>query len=182
MFKDVHWENLDYLVVDLPPGTGDIQLSISQQIPVSGAVIVSTPQDVALADVIRAKAMFDKVNIPTLGVVENMSYFVCDQCEKRHEIFTSGGAQKAAGQLHLPFLGEVPIEVEVRAGGDEGAPVVIRNPETAAAKAMVELAHEVGTQLAIAAARIATTPSDAGPTIQIVGKGEKKKAGLPIIN
>ena len=90
LFKEVHWEELDYLVVDLPPGTGDIQLTIAQQVAVAGAVIVSTPQDVALADVVRAKAMFDKVNIPSLGVVENMSYFVCDSCDKRHEILHLG--------------------------------------------------------------------------------------------
>ena len=142
LFNDVAWGDLDYLVVDLPPGTGDIQLTISQQVAVTGTVIVSTPQDVALADVIRAKAMFDKVNIPCLGVVENMSYFICDGCDKRHEIFTHGGAKAAAQRLGLDFLAEVPIEPQVRAGGDEGSPVVLTAPASASAQSFTALAED----------------------------------------
>ncbi len=180
MFRDVAWGELDYLVVDLPPGTGDIHLTISQQVLVAGSVIVSTPQDVALADVVRAKNMFDKVSIPSLGIVENMSYFICDGCEKRHEIFTHGGAQKAAKKLGLPFLGEVPLEAAVRAGGDEGTPIVITHPESASSGAFVELAESVATELAKAA-----FDDDEGPSISVTGtptKGAvKKKGGLPIV-
>lgn len=151
LFHDVLWGDLDYLVVDLPPGTGDIQLSIAQQVAVAGVVVVSTPQDVALADVIRAKSMFDKVGIPSLGLVENMSFFICDGCSKRHEIFDHGGAERSAKRLDMPFLGALPLETGVRKGGDEGTPVVIRNPESAAAQAVCDAAAQVATRLAIMA-------------------------------
>lgn len=184
LFKDVAWGDLDYLVVDMPPGTGDVQLTISQQVIVSGAVVVSTPQDVALADVIRAKAMFDKVAIPILGVVENMSFFVCDQCNKRHEIFFHGGARQAAERMHVPFLGEVPIEPGVVSGGDEGRPVVVGAPESQSAKAFLALAEEVATSIAKTAFEL--PEALAGPTISItgggLGKGAPKKSGLPIIS
>lgn len=183
LFKDVAWGDIDYLVVDMPPGTGDIQLTISQQVVVSGAVVVSTPQDVALADVIRAKHMFDKVNIPSLGIVENMSYFICDSCDKRHEIFTHGGAKEAAKNLDMAFLGEIPIETNVRAGGDEGAPVVLRDAESGAAQAFVDLAQKTATRLAQIALDAPKTSS--GPSISISGglsAAKKKKPGLPIIN
>ncbi len=150
LFKDVNWAPLDYLVVDLPPGTGDIQLSLSQQIAVAGAVLVTTPQDVALADVVRAKSMFDKVGIPTLGLVENMSFFVCDGCNKRHEIFDSGG-QRNADRLSVPFLGALPLETPVRQGGDEGTPVVVRNPSSAAAVGLREVAQQVALRIALLA-------------------------------
>ena len=186
LFKEVHWEELDYLVVDLPPGTGDIQLTIAQQVAVAGAVIVSTPQDVALDDVVRAKAMFDKVNIPALGVVENMSYFICDSCDKKHEIFTSGGAEKAAGVLYLPYLGHIPIEGEVRAGGDEGAPVVIRNPEQHSSKALRDISRRVATQLAVRAHSLKGDVTIKGPKLTVTGGVDTKdaapKKGLPIIN
>ena len=167
MFNNVAWGELDYLIVDMPPGTGDIQLTISQRVAVAGVVIVSTPQDVALADVVRAKAMFDKVNTPSLGVVENMSYFVCDGCDKRHEIFTHGGAQKAAQRLEIPFLGEIPIEMDVRQGSDEGMPAALKDTGLAA-KAFKELAHEVATRLAKAALEPAAT--QAAPSISVSGK------------
>ncbi len=178
MFYNVAWGDLDYLIVDLPPGTGDIQLTIAQKVVIAGSVIVSTPQDVALADVIRAKSMFDKVNIPSLGVVENMSYFVCDGCDKRHEIFTHGGAHEAANKLALPFLGEVPLEVPVRQGGDEGQPSVLRDPKLASSQAFIELAHELATRLAI----IALQEQEA-PTIRIIGESSEKpaKRGLPVL-
>lgn len=120
--QDVVWGSLDYLIFDLPPGTGDIQLSLAQRLQVSGSILVTTPQEVALADVVRAKAMFDKVRIPTLGLVENMSYFVCDGCDKRHEIFSSGGGRQLAESLKMRFLGEIPMDIAVRLGGDLGEP------------------------------------------------------------
>jgi ATP-binding protein involved in chromosome partitioning len=186
LFKDVAWGELDYLVVDMPPGTGDVQLTISQQVIVAGAVIVSTPQDVALADVVRAKAMFDKVAIPCLGVVENMSYFVCDGCNKRHEIFFHGGAKQAAERMRVPFLGEVPIEPGVTAGGDTGEPVVKKFPESASARAFLDLAREVATSLAKTAHD--NPEALAGPTISITGgslrpgEGKKPKKGLPVVS
>jgi len=182
MFRDVAWGDLDYLVVDLPPGTGDIHLTISQQILVSGAVIVSTPQDVALADVVRAKKMFDKVSIPCIGLVENMSYFVCDGCDKRHEIFDHGGARRAAEKLGLDFLSEIPLEPSVRQGGDAGVPVVVAHPTSASARAFMDLATEAATRLALRAEE--TTPTDAGPSISITGalkQPGKAKGGLPIL-
>jgi ATP-binding protein involved in chromosome partitioning len=184
LFKDVNWGALDYLIVDMPPGTGDVQLTISQQVVVAGAVVCSTPQDVALADVVRAKAMFDKVSIPILGVVENMSYFICDQCNKRHEIFMHGGARLAAERMHVPFIGEVPLEPAVVQGGDEGSPVVVRHPDSASAAAFMNLAYEVATALAKTA--IETPEALTGPTISItggsMGKGGPKKGGLPIVS
>ena len=184
LFKDVAWGELDYLVVDMPPGTGDVQLTISQQVIVAGAVITSTPQDVALADVIRAKAMFDKVSIPILGVVENMSYFVCDQCNKRHEIFTHGGAKNASERMRVPFLGEIPLEPGVVKGGDEGRPVVIDAPDSQSATAFLALAEEVATSLAKTAFEM--PEALAGPSISIsggsLGKGAAKKGGLPIVS
>jgi ATP-binding protein involved in chromosome partitioning len=114
------WGDLDYLIVDMPPGTGDVALSLSQSVPLTGAVVVCTPQDVALLDAVKAIAMFRKVNIPVLGMVENMSYFVCPDCGKRYDIFGSGGAKRRAQELGIPFLGEVPINVSIRVFGDEG--------------------------------------------------------------
>ncbi len=118
--RDTAWGDLDYLIIDLPPGTGDIVLTLSQLLPLTGAVVVCTPQDVALLDAVKAVAMFRKVNIPILGMVENMSGFVCPDCGKRYDIFGSGGAQKRAEELGIPFLGEVPINMQIRALGDAG--------------------------------------------------------------
>lgn len=120
MLRDTAWGHLDYMIIDMPPGTGDIALSLSQMLPLTGAVVVCTPQDVALLDAVKAIAMFRKVNIPVLGMVENMSGFVCPDCEKRHDIFGSGGARKKAEELQVPFLGEVPINVPIRKYGDAG--------------------------------------------------------------
>ena len=118
--RDTAWGDLDYLIIDMPPGTGDIALTLSQLLPLSGAVVVCTPQDVALLDAVKAVAMFRKVNIPILGMVENMSYFLCPDNGKRYDIFGSGGAKKKAGELDMPFLGEVPINIQIRIRGDEG--------------------------------------------------------------
>jgi ATP-binding protein involved in chromosome partitioning len=118
--RDTEWGPLDFLVIDMPPGTGDIALTLSQLLPLTGAVVVCTPQDVALLDAVKAIAMFRKVNIPLLGMVENMSYFVCPDCGRRYDIFGSGGAQRRAGELDVPFLGEVPINIGIRQRGDAG--------------------------------------------------------------
>jgi ATP-binding protein involved in chromosome partitioning len=118
--RDTRWGDLDYLIIDMPPGTGDIALSLSQLLPLTGAVIVCTPQDVALLDAVKAIAMFRKVKIPVLGLIENMSGFVCPGCGQRHDIFGSGGAQRRAGELGVPFLGDVPIQVQIRESGDAG--------------------------------------------------------------
>ncbi len=146
--SDVSWGARDYLVLDLPPGTGDIQLTLSQQVEVAGALIVTTPQEVALEDVERGKTMFDDVQIETLGVVENMSYFVCPKCDKRHEIFGHGVARKAAERLGVPFLGEIPIDLGVRVGADEARPMVARDPDAAVSVAISELATAVTTRVA----------------------------------
>ncbi|MGF1510584.1 MAG: Mrp/NBP35 family ATP-binding protein [Myxococcota bacterium] len=151
--RDVEWGELDYLFLDLPPGTGDVQLTIAQNLKVSGAVLVSTPQDVALADVIRGKAMFDRVDVPILGVVENMAYFVCPNCSERHSIFSSGGAGRIADELKLPLLAEIPFEIETRQSADVGEPEVLAHPESSAAQAFVELSLRIGTELAKSAAR-----------------------------
>jgi ATP-binding protein involved in chromosome partitioning len=118
--RDTAWGDLDYLIIDMPPGTGDVALTLSQLLPLSGAVVVCTPQDVALLDAVKAVAMFRKVNIPILGMVENMSYFICPDNGKRYEIFGSGGAKQRAGELEIPFLGEIPINIQLRIHGDEG--------------------------------------------------------------
>jgi len=118
--RDTLWGDLDYLIIDMPPGTGDIALTLSQLLPLTGAVVVCTPQDVALLDAVKAIAMFRKVNIPVLGMVENMSYFICPDCGKRYDIFGSGGAKKRAVEMDIPFLGEVPINIPIRIHGDEG--------------------------------------------------------------
>lgn len=184
LFKDVMWGELDYLVVDMPPGTGDVQLTISQQVVVAGTVVVSTPQDVALADVIRAKAMFDKVSIPCLGVVENMSYFICDGCDKRHEIFLHGGAKQAAERMLVPFLGEIPIEPGVVQGGDQGDPIVHRAPTSQSAKAFIALAEAVATSLAKTAWENpeALAPPSLSITGGSLGDGKPKKKGLPVVS
>jgi ATP-binding protein involved in chromosome partitioning len=118
--RDTQWGNLDYLVIDMPPGTGDIALTLSQLLPLTGAIVVCTPQDVALLDAVKAIAMFRKVNIPVLGMIENMSGFICPDCNKRYDIFGSGGAKQRAEELGVPFLGEVPINIQIRVHGDEG--------------------------------------------------------------
>ncbi len=143
MFHNVYWGQIDYLIVDLPPGTGDIQLTIAQKINVAGAIIVSTPQDVALKDVIRAKKMFDKVNIPTLGLIENMSHFVCDGCDKRHDIFASGGAKNAAASLGIKVLGEIPLITSIRTASDEGKPAAICDDQPLIKNQFINIAHEI---------------------------------------
>jgi ATP-binding protein involved in chromosome partitioning len=158
LMADVHWGDLDYLVVDMPPGTGDVQITFSQQLKVSGALLVATPQEVALADVIRAKTMFDKVMIPILGIVENMSYFICDGCGKKHEIFSRGGAHRAAERFQIPYLGEIPITPALREGGDQGVPILIQDPKCEVSKSFLEIAAKLAGQLSIASERAQHAP------------------------
>jgi ATP-binding protein involved in chromosome partitioning len=141
--EDVDWGEIDYLVVDLPPGTGDVQLSLSQLIPITGAVMVTTPQEVAIIDVVKGVSMFKKVEIPILGVVENMSYYVCPSCGHHDEIFARGGGKRLAEQIQALFLGEIPIDAKVRFGGDAGMPVVVGVPDSEHAKIFMELATKV---------------------------------------
>ena len=143
LLRDVSWGELDYLVLDLPPGTGDVPLTLAQNVRAAGVVLVSTPQDVALADVIRAKLMFDKVSIPVLGLVENMSAFVCPHCQTETAIFDKGGARRAAQKMGIRFLGEIPIDLAIREGGDRGLPVVSGKPESPEAQAFMVLARNV---------------------------------------
>jgi ATP-binding protein involved in chromosome partitioning len=141
--KDVDWGELDYLILDLPPGTGDIALTLAQRVRSSGAVVVTTPQEVALQDVYKSLSMATKVGIPVLGVVENESFFVCDGCEKRHEIFGKGGGVKAAEYAQAPLLGQIPLEVAVREWGDAGTPVVESAPSSESARAFAAIAERL---------------------------------------
>lgn len=149
--KEVLWGPLDYLIIDLPPGTGDVQLTLSQTIPVTGAVVVTTPQDVALMDVRKAMAMFEKVRVPILGIVENMSTFVCPSCRTETPIFRHGGGRAAAERAKVPFLGEIPLVPSVCEQGDAGTPVVAAQPDSAPAKAFTEIARQVAARAAAAA-------------------------------
>ncbi len=148
---DVYWGEMDYLIVDVPPGTGDVHLSFSQFVKPAGAVLVTTPQTVALADVIRGRNMFETVKIPVLGLVENMSYFICDACDKEHDIFSRGGGARFAEKLKIPFLGEVPLMAKIRESCDEGVPVVVKDPDGAAAKAYQAVTDAVVAQVAVKA-------------------------------
>ena len=152
MLGDVEWGALDVLVVDLPPGTGDAQLTMAQRVPLAGAVIVSTPQDIALLDARKAINMFRKVNVPILGIVENMSYFSCPNCGHRAEIFAHGGARTCAAQYGVDFLGEVPLEIAVRETSDAGRPIVVSEPESATAAIYRDLATRVRERLGVGAA------------------------------
>lgn len=145
----VNWGELDYLIVDMPPGTGDVQLSLAQLVPVTGAVLVTTPQEISMQDVRKAFNMFEKVRIPIMGIVENMSYFKCDSCEKKHPLFGQGGGVLLAKKFQTQLLGQVPIVTAVREGGDEGRPVVIRDPQSEAAQVVRELARKIAQQVAI---------------------------------
>ena len=151
MITDVTWGDLDYLLVDLPPGTGDIQLTLAQSVPLAGAVVVSTPQAVALADVRRSIAMFDKVNVKLFGIVENMSEFVCPRCGHIEPIFGTGGAEREAHELQVAFLGRVPLEPAVRISGDEGTPVVLSHPTSRSAAAFRGIAEQVARAASMAA-------------------------------
>ena len=148
---DVEWGNLDYLVVDLPPGTGDIHLTLAQQVPLTGAVIVSTPQDVGLRISMKTLRMFQQTRVPILGIVENMSYYICPHCNSRDYIFGEGGAKRAASELEIPFLGEVPLDLAIREQSDAGAPIVVSRPESESAKTLREISRRVAAQVSIRA-------------------------------
>ena len=156
---DVDWDELDYLLFDMPPGTGDIQLTLSQTLPLTGAVIVTTPQDISLADARKGVRMFEKVSVPILGIVENMSYYVCSHCGERDEIFSHGGGRNASVELGVPFLGEIPIVTRVREAGDAGVPIVEQEPESALARSFVETAMSMAG--AISARLLTSTPPPA---------------------
>ena len=147
LIEDVDWGQLDYLIVDLPPGTGDAPLSLAQILPLAGAVIVSTPQEVALQDVRRGIAMFEKLRVPNLGVVENMSYFICGNCQERHEIFAHGGAARAAQTAGVPLLGEIPLDTRIRLGGDQGRPPAAAGADDALGAAYFDAAQHMTAQL-----------------------------------
>jgi ATP-binding protein involved in chromosome partitioning len=148
--RQVDWGELDYLLIDLPPGTGDVQLTLTQTVPLMGAVVVSTPQDVALQDARKAILMFRQVRVEILGIVENMSYFQCPKCDHRTDIFSHGGGAATAVKYGVPFLGEIPLDIAVREGGDHGSPVVIGMPDSAVGKAFRLIAGTVAAQVSIA--------------------------------
>jgi ATP-binding protein involved in chromosome partitioning len=154
-FREVAWRDLDYLIVDMPPGTGDVALSLSQTVPVAGAIVVTTPQQVSLADSRRAVRMYQKLNIPTLGLVENMSFFECPSCHHESDIFGHGGGERLAGELEVPFLGRLPIYQPIRVGGDQGIPLVIAEPQSVAALAFMEVATRTAARVSIAAHKAA---------------------------
>ncbi len=147
LMTDVKWPDLDVILFDMPPGTGDAQLTLSQSVALDGAIIVSTPQNVALLDAVKGVNMFRKVNVPILGIIENMSYFVCPKCGERTDIFSYGGAKRECERLNTNLLGEIPIDAEIRIGGDEGKPIVSKSPENPQTKAFLELAKNVKKQL-----------------------------------
>ncbi len=147
MMHEISWGDLDVMVVDMPPGTGDAQLTMAQQVPLSGAVIVSTPQDLALIDARKGLNMFKRVNVPILGIVENMSYFICPNCETRHEIFGHGGARQEAERMGVPFLGEIPLDPDLRERSDSGRPIVATEPDSPHAKAYRQMAETIWNKL-----------------------------------
>ena len=149
-FRDAEWKDVDYLIVDMPPGTGDIALSLSQSVPVAGAVLVTTPQTVSVADTRRAVQMYRKLNIPTIGLIENMSYFVCPGCGKESDLFGKGGGEALAKEMSVPFLGSIPLYEPVRRGGDAGTPVVLSDPASPPALALAAVAERVAQQVSIA--------------------------------
>jgi ATP-binding protein involved in chromosome partitioning len=151
MLNDVEWGELDLLVVDLPPGTGDAQLTMAQRVPLKGAVIVSTPQDIALLDARKAINMFRKVNVPILGIIENMSYFCCPHCGQRTDIFAHGGARACAEQFGVDFLGEIPLDVAIRTRSDDGRPIVVTEPGGPKARTYTQIATAIRDGLALGA-------------------------------
>ncbi|MBL6968947.1 MAG: P-loop NTPase, partial [Gammaproteobacteria bacterium] len=148
LLKDTQWDDLDYLVIDLPPGTGDTQLTLAQKIPVSGAIIVTTPQDIALLDAVKGLKMFEKVEVPVLGVVENMSIHICSNCGHEEHIFAEGGGRRMAEEGHVDFLGELPLDKAIRSDTDDGKPTVVADPEGHIAGIYREIARRSTAKLA----------------------------------
>ena len=157
-FREVRWDNLDYLIVDMPPGTGDVALSLSQTVPVAGSIVVTTPQQVSLADSRRAVRMYQKLNIPALGIIENMSHFVCPNCHHEADIFGHGGGQQMAEQLGVAFIGRIPIYQPIREGSDNGVPLVMSEPDSVAARAFMAAAERVAAEVSIASYKRAAVP------------------------
>jgi ATP-binding protein involved in chromosome partitioning len=165
--REVAWKDLDYLVVDMPPGTGDVALSLSQTVPAAGAIVVTTPQQVSLADSRRAVRMYQKLKIPTLGIVENMAFYECTSCHHHADIFGHGGGEQVAQQLEVPFLGRLPLYQPIRVGSDRGIPLVIAEPDSAGAAAFTQLAESVMSQLAISAHHALVANKGKIPLIQV---------------
>jgi ATP-binding protein involved in chromosome partitioning len=155
--RQVDWGQLDYLLIDMPPGTGDVQLSLTQTVPLTGAVVVSTPQDVALQDARKAIMMFRQVRVEILGIVENMSYFQCPKCNERTHIFSHGGGETTAANFGVPFLGEVPLNVSLREGGDSGKPIVAGDPGSPVAQSFIQIAEKIAAQISMANANSQNT-------------------------
>ena len=166
-FREVAWKDLDYLIVDMPPGTGDIALSLSQTVPVVGSIVVTTPQQVSLADSRRAIRMYQKLNIPPIGVVENMSYYACPNCHHETDIFGHGGGEGLATDMGVPFLGRLPIYQPIREGGDSGVPIVIGEPGSAAARSFLTVAERTAAQVSIAAHKTAEANKGKIPLIPV---------------
>lgn len=160
MITQVNWGELDYLIVDLPPGTGDAPLSLAQAIPITGVVIVTTPQDAALRIAVKALNMFRKMKVEVIGIVENMSYFICPYCGSRTDVFGHGGAALACKELGVPFLGEIPLAPEIREHGDTGRPIVMSDPDSPASKAFIEFAEKVAGRLSVIARKMQEEQSE----------------------
>jgi ATP-binding protein involved in chromosome partitioning len=177
MLREVAWGNLDVLVIDMPPGTGDVQLTMAQQVPLSGAIIVSTPQDLALIDARKGLNMFRKVDVPVLGIIENMSYFVCTKCGERHEIFGHGGAKAEADKLGLPFLGGIPLHIDIREKSDAGLPITATAPESLHAQIYRELAAKSWQEVQRAAGQRVEAPAlkitDNGASLAVMFEGKE---------
>jgi ATP-binding protein involved in chromosome partitioning len=169
-FRDVAWRDLDYLIIDMPPGTGDVALSLSQTVAVAGAVVVTTPQQVSLADSRRAVRMYQKLNIPTLGIVENMSYYSCPNCHHESDLFGFGGGEQIATTLDVAFLGRLPVYPPISVGSDRGIPIVIAEPDSAAARAFTQVADRVATTVALNAHRNAVANKGKIPLIPVKGR------------
>ncbi|HEY5618852.1 MAG TPA: Mrp/NBP35 family ATP-binding protein [Vicinamibacterales bacterium] len=166
-FRDVAWRDLDYLIVDMPPGTGDVALSLSQTVPVAGAILVTTPQQVSLADTRRAVRMYQKLNIQPIGIIENMSYYTCPNCHHEADIFGYGGGERLSQSMEVPFLGRLPVYQPIREGSDTGLPLVISEPGSPAGRAFVALAERTAAQLSIAAHKVAEANRGKIPLIPV---------------
>jgi ATP-binding protein involved in chromosome partitioning len=153
MMSDVSWGELDYLVIDLPPGTGDASLTVAQSVPLTGVAVVATPQDLALDIAVKALQMFRSLNVTPLGLIENMSWYVCPSCGEEHHLFGHGGAERAAQRLGIPFMGAIPLDQEIREEADRGAPVVTSRPDSAAGKAFADLASQVAAKTSVQSLR-----------------------------
>jgi len=166
-FRDVSWRDLDYLIIDMPPGTGDVALSLSQTVPVVGSIVVTTPQQVSIADSRRAVRMYQKLSIPTIGIVENMSYFACTNCHHESEIFGHGGGEELARQMEVPFLGRLPIYQPIREGSDIGVPLIVAEPASPAARSFLTVAERAAAQVSIAAHKSAEANRGKIPLIPV---------------